>query len=212
MLTLTSAKNALREVHSQRNGTQKRELFLLLLLLQNFLFFFASNESVFVLFLSESNAFCSLLVFVIRERRRQRERHTEREKTKRQKNNDGTVRAMRIRDALTRRVSDDRVLELQQVALHGKGVQRRREDDENVLERRQFFVQIQHRTSEPGRDEDWERTTRRRRGKRESDGGRAVSEVSESSVEVLYHAAEKRGRRADGFLRVREVQTHVFSE
>jgi len=118
---------------------------------------------------------------------------------------------MRIRDALTRRVSDDRVLELQQVALHGKGVQRR-ENDENVLERRQFFVQIQHRTSEPGRDEDWERTTRRRRGKRESDGGRAVSEVSESSVEVLYHAAEKRGRRADGFLRVREVQTHVFSE
>ena len=120
---------------------------------------------------------------------------------------------MRIHDALTRRVSDDFVLELQLVALHGKSVQRRKdENDENVLERRQFFVQIQHRTSEPGRDEDWERTTRRRRGKGESDGGRAVSEVSESSVEVLYDAAEKRGRRADGFLRVREVQTHVFSE
>lgn len=119
---------------------------------------------------------------------------------------------MRIYHALTRRVSDDFVLELQLVALHGKSVQRRKDENENVLERRQFFVQIQHRTSEPGRDEDWERTTRRRRGKGESDGGRAVSEVSESSVEVLYHAAEKRGRRADGFLRVREVQTHVFSE
>jgi hypothetical protein len=39
-----------------------------------------------------------------------------------------------------------------------------------------------------------------------------VSEVRQSRVEVLYHAVEERGRRADGVLRMREVQTHVFAE
>ena len=47
-------------------------------------------------------------------------------------NNDGTVRSMRIHDALTRRVADDFVLELQLVALHGKGVQRRDDEHERV--------------------------------------------------------------------------------
>jgi len=72
----------LREVVRSRTkrNAQKRENFFFFFFFFFKIFYFASlKESVFVLFLSESNAFCSLLVFVIRERRR-RKRH--REKTK----------------------------------------------------------------------------------------------------------------------------------
>ena len=41
---------------------------------------------------------------------------------------------------------------------------------------------------------------------------RAVSKVQTSGVAVLHHAAAKRRRRADGVLRMRKVQTHLFAK